>query len=182
MTPILWKSDKYTCVSKGSFLTADYGAASEAYPRCVSWVILQDKETGGKLLVMNYHADPNDETVRNLAAQLVMEKLDELRTANGGIPAILGGDLNMSATSTAYYTMVGNGVSDIRKVAAETTTVGSFNDWDRTQESKYALGDYLFMSAGIQADSFAVLYEKDVDEDTGKHISDHSPLVTMIQY
>ena len=95
---------------------------------------------------------------------------------------ILGGDCNMSMTSVAYYTLVGNSLHDARKIAGDTTADGSYNAWDRTDVSKYALGDYIFAGDGVKVEKFSVLHQEDMDTASGKHISDHSPLVAQIKY
>ena len=190
MTPILWKTAKYDLVDSGYFHVDDGQYATDGknvYPRTINWVVLKDKTTGEKLLAMNYHAVPDKdgyggEAARNATAQLVIEQLDQLRTKYGDIPAVLGGDCNMSMTSTAYYTMVSNGVLDVRSAAPVSTSYGSYSAWTRTEPAKFALGDYLFMTEDMGADSFSVLYEADWDADSAKHLSDHSPLVAVIKY
>lgn len=179
--PIYWKTDKYSLVDSGYMLTVDNGIVSD-YPRAINWVILQDKTSGGKLLVMNYHADPNDETARNLTARLIVDELDAIRSANGDLAAVIGGDWNMAANSTAYATVTGNGLSDIRYNAAATESVGSFTNWNRTDESKYALGDYVFMAGVVGADSFDVITDDWADEGKTLHISDHCPILVSINY
>lgn len=179
--PILWKTDKYTLEDSGYFLTKDAGIVSN-YPRCINWVVLKDKTTGGKLLVMNYHADPNEETVRNLAARLLVEKLDEIRNAHDGVTAIVGGDWNMAEGSTAYTCVVGNGLLDTRYGAEITESVGSYNAWNRTDESKYSKGDYVFMSEGIEARSFDVVTDDWANAEKTLHCSDHCPILVKIAY
>lgn len=188
--PIFWKTSKYELVKSGYFHVDDGQFAEDGqsvYPRTINWVILKDKVTGGQLLVMNYHAVPdkdayNGEAARNATAQLVMQTIDQLRTEYKGIPVILGGDCNMSTTSTAYYTVVGNGVLDVSEAAETTVAYGSYNKWNRTDPATFAKGDYLFVSDDVTAESYRVLYQEDVDSATGKHISDHSPLEATIYY
>lgn len=192
LTPIFWKTEQYTLENSGHFWASSTpdvaGSASwengsvSNYPRCINWVILKDNQTGGKLLVMNVHGDPNDETVRNLTYRLVVQKLDELRAANGDLAAVVGGDWNMSASSTGYYTVVGNGLADVRKHAAATTDIGSYNAWNRVDENKYAMGDYLFMAEGMTAKTFTVVSDDWASDEKTMHISDHCPIVVEVSY
>ena len=186
MSPIAWKSAKYTLVDSGAFFTDEMSAAAHTddYPRAINWVVLRDKDTGLELLVMNYHAVPdkdgkNNEGVRNAAAQVVTQKLAQLCQEHGNIPAILGGDMNASENSVAHQTML-QSVRDIR-ATVNPNAPGSYNDWDRTDPSKFARGDYLFMTENVNASSYVVI-TSDVDAETGLHISDHSPIVAQINY
>lgn len=180
MAPILWNSEKYSLEGSGTIRTADHNVASENYPRCINWVVLRDQSTADRLLVMNYHADPNDEAVRNAAAQVVLEQMKEISKEYGNIPAIIGGDWNMAVGSVAYNTVLAEGMRDIRTTINPKAT-GSFNDWTRTDPSKFSMGDYLFMTETVNTSEFRVM-TNDVDSATGIHISDHCPIVAEIAY
>ncbi len=190
--PILWKTNLYDLKDSGHFWlsatpdqppkdrSVDYwpDGSTTSYPRCVNWVVLENKTTKAQLLVMNVHTDPNDEHIRNLSAQLVAEKLSKLRGSHGNIAAVVGGDWNMNATCTAYHTITGNGFMEIRKCALDTVTGGAYNAWNRT--SNYTLGDYLFMADGMGADIYRVVEE--LDSESGYHLSDHCPIKAKIGY
>lgn len=177
--PIFWKTDRYELVDSGYILTADNGIVSD-YPRCINWVVLQDKQSGGKLVVMNVHGDPKDQTARDLTNRLVVNELDKIRAKHGEAAAVIGGDWNMQPNTVTYYTVVGNGLLDVRYVAQTTTTSGSFNNWNRV-EGKYGFGDYLFVSEGVAAEVFTVVSDWDPDN-TGLHVSDHCPIIAEIKY
>ncbi len=181
LTPIFWKSARYTLVESGHFYTNDHGTTGD-YPRCINWVVLQDNGTSGKLLVMNYHADPSVESARNLTAQVIVEQIDAIRAKHGNIAAVLGGDMNMAVGSTAYSTLVSNGLCDARYNAGSTTSVGTYNAWNRTDPSKFAMGDYIFLADGMGAASFTVITDDWADEAKTLHASDHSPVVAVISY
>ena len=186
LAPIAWKADRYSLEDSGIIYTDDCSAAmhTDDYPRSIPWVVLRDKQTGKELLVMNYHAVPdisgnNNEGVRNAVSQYLTEKLPELCREQGNIPAVIGGDLNMSVGSVAYNTLI-TSVRDIR-TTVNPSAPGTYNAWDRTDPGKFARGDYLFMLGDVNASSFAVI-TADVDAETGLHISDHSPIVAQISY
>ena len=177
--PIYWKTDKYELVDSGYVLTVDNGIVSD-YPRCINWVVLKDKTTGGMITAMNIHADPNDQVAREKTNLLVVNTLDEIRGKHGDVAAVLGGDWNMQPKSTTYFTVVGNGLLDARYVAETTTTSGSYNAWNRV-EGKYGFGDYLFVSEGVEASLFEVVADWDPDN-TGLHVSDHCPIIAQIEF
>ena len=181
--PILWKTDKYDLVESGHFWLSStpetYSAAwtdgtISKYPRCVNWVILKDKATGGEFLTLNIHTDPESDQVRTLSCALTAEKLEELR---GGRPAVLGGDWNMGLTDSGY-SIITDRYLDIRFKAVNTMHGGSFNAWGDRDDDNYAYGDHLFMSEDMAAETFEVVN----DYYDGEHISDHCPLLAILYY
>lgn len=182
--PILWKTDKYDMVESGHFWLSSTptevksaawtdGTISK-YPRCVNWVILKDKQTGGEFLTLNIHTDPESDRVRTLSCSLAVEKLEELR---GGRPAVLGGDWNMGLTDSGYG-RVTDSYLDVRFQAEDTMHGGSFNAWGDRADDNFAYGDHIFMSEDMAAEKFAVVN----DYYDGEHISDHCPLLAILYY
>ncbi len=181
LTPIFWKNSLYSLEDSGHFYTDEFGTSGE-YPRCINWVVLKDKGTDGKLLVMNYHADPNSEAARNLTAQVIVDQIQKIREKHGNIAAVLGGDMNMAKGSTAYNTVVTNGMGDSRYHATTTTGTGTYNAWDRTDPAKFAMGDYIFIADGMSASVFQVITDDWANEEKTMHASDHSPVIAQIGY
>ena len=180
--PIFWNENKFAADSSGNFHVDDAN-----YPRTINWVVLKDKTTGSKLLVLNYHAVPdkdgNDgETKRRETAKLIVEKIDEIRRTNDHCAVIIGGDWNMAESSVAYSTVVGNGLLDGRYVADAGSSVGSYNAWTRTNPGSYAKGDYIFLAEGMKSESFTVVTDDWANEEKTLHVSDHCPLIAKINY
>lgn len=182
--PILWKTEKFDLVESGHFWLSSTptevksaawtdGTISK-YPRCVNWVILKDKQTGGEFLALNIHTDPESDRVRTLSCGLTVEKLDELR---GGRPAVLGGDWNMGLTDSGYG-IVTEQYADVRFKAEDTMHGGSFNAWGDRADDNFAYGDHIFMSGDMAAEKFEVVN----DYYDGEHISDHCPLLAILYY
>lgn len=184
--PVAWKTAKYELVKSGNFLApGDWCASATKYPRVINWVILKDKDTNRELLVMSVHGQPNNENeeARNKTMALVVEKAAQISAENGNVPVVLGGDFNMSVGSAAYNQLIAGGFADIR-ATVNAGAGGSYNEWNREQ-SKFAMGDYLFMSHNINAQTYTVVVN---DLDSGRtdgkqiHISDHCPIVAVITY
>lgn len=182
--PILWKTEKYDLVESGHFWLSSTptevksaawvdGTVSK-YPRCVNWVILKDKQTGGEFLALNIHTDPESDRVRTLSCALAVEQLEKLR---GGRPAVLAGDWNMGLTDSGY-SVVTEEYLDVRFKAKDTMHGGSFNAWGDREEGNFAYGDHIFMSDDMAAEKFAVVD----DYYDGEHISDHCPLLAILYY
>ncbi len=183
--PILWKTDKYDLVESGHFWLSSTpdevksaawvdGTISK-YPRCVNWVILKDKATGGEVFAMNIHTDPENDMVRTNSCQLAVEKMNELA---GGRPVLVGGDWNMGITDTGYQILTESGYPDVRIKAEDTMFGGSFNAWGERSDDNFAYGDHIFMSQNVAAQKFEVVN----DYYDGEHISDHNPLLAVVYY
>lgn len=182
--PILWKNEKYELVESGHFwLSSTPDAYSAAwvdgtisnYPRCVNWVHLKDKETGGEFVTMNIHTDPESDMVRTNSCKLAVEMLNQIR---GDLPAFVGGDWNMGLTDSGYSIVTESGYPDVRIKAAETEYGGSFNAWGERADDNFAYGDHIFMSENMAAGKFDVVD----DYYDGVHISDHCPLLAVLYY
>ena len=183
-TPLLWKTEKYELKESGHFWLSStpdvYSAAwvdgtVSKFPRCVNWVILQDKETGGEFMALCIHTDPESEVVRTNSSQLAVEMVKEI---SKGRPVVMAGDWNMSITDAAYLAVTEGGYPDVRFEAEETTYSGSFNAWGERADDNYAFGDHIFMSDNMGAKFFEVVN----DYYDGVHISDHNPLLTELYY
>ena len=183
--PILWKTDKYELVQSGHFWLSSTpeevrsaawvdGTISK-YPRCVNWVILKDKQTGGEFMTMNIHTDPESDMVRTLSCDLAVKKLDEIR---GSLPAVVGGDWNMGLSDDGYKILTQSGYADVRVKAKDTVYGGSFNNWGARDDDNFAYGDHIFISGEFAAEKFDVV---NVYYD-GEHISDHNPLLAVLYY
>lgn len=184
--PVAWKTAKYDLVKSGNFAASgDWCASATKYPRVINWVILKDKDTNRELLVISVHGQPHSENeeARNKTMALVLEKAAEISAENGNVPVVLGGDFNMSVGSTAYNNLISGGFADIR-ATVNPGAGGSYNEWDREQ-GKFAMGDYLFMSRNVNAQTYAVVTnDLDSGREDGKtvHLSDHCPIVAVITY
>ena len=183
-TPILWKTDKYDLQDSGHFWLSstpeEYSAAwldgtISKYPRCVNWVILKDRQTGGEFLAMCIHTDPESDAVRTNSCVLTVDMLSKLR---GDLPVIVGGDWNMGLSDSGYQAMTQSGYPDVRVKAADTDLGGSFNNWGKREEGNFAFGDHIFISENVAAEKFAVVS----DYYDGEHISDHCPLLAVLHY
>lgn len=185
--PILWKTEKYDLVESGHFwLSSTPNEVKSAawvdgtiskYPRCVNWVILKDKETGGSFVVMNIHTDPESDMVRTNSCKLAVEMLGKIR-GDEQLPVVVAGDWNMGLTDTGYAVLTQSGYPDVRIKAEQTEYGGSFNAWGDRNDDNFAYGDHIFMSENMAAEVFDVVD----DYYDGAHISDHCPLYAVLYY
>lgn len=177
-TPILWKTEKYDLKDCGHFWlsatpevfsTKWEDGTDSKFPRCVNWVILRDKETGGEFMTLCIHTDPESKEVRTKSCKLTAKMVDQIR---GDLPVAMGGDWNMVLDDETYKAFSETGYLDVRFTAEKAMKGGSFNAWGARSEENYAYGDHIFVSDNVKAESFEVV----ADYYDGVHISDHCPL------
>lgn len=180
-TYIAWKTELYNKVASGCITAPGaWCTGDKEYPRAITWVILEDKTTGAKLLVMDVHGQPGEnDSARTQTMKLVVESIADLRAEHGNVAAVVGGDFNMAVGSDAYNALAAGGLTDVRS-QINPASIGSYNEWIR-EEGKFAMGDYLFMSGDINASSYVVKTD-DVDAGTTTHLSDHSPIIIEVLY
>ena len=103
--PVFWKKDKFERVDSGiKWLsnTPDVRSKFEEsdYTRSFTYVILKDKVTGEKLVVISTHTDYVQAAVEKQTA-ILMELTQEFRN----MPMVILGDFNMRDNSVAYQNM-----------------------------------------------------------------------------
>lgn len=106
---VLWKTDKYDMIRQGTFWcsikpdrvgSASWGSGLTGdMARAINWVILEEKETKERFMVVGAHLDAKTAEIREKSTALIAEMTAELA---GGIPTIIMGDFNCSDNSNAY--------------------------------------------------------------------------------
>ena len=115
-TYIAWKTAQYELVDSGCVKApGDWCVTAKQYPRSITWVILKDKTTGAKLLVMDVHGQPDMDGVLNTDArtktmELVVTTIAEIRGEHGSVASVVGGDFNMAIGSDAYNALTAGGL------------------------------------------------------------------------
>ena len=118
---------------------------------------------------------------RILQAQLICDRMQSYIDA--GTPVILAGDFNSApGQGDAYETIIGRGYQCTRDYALTSDTHGAYTAFNRTDVSTFAKGDHVFTSANCTATLYDVLSDEDIDDETGYHVSDHCPILAIIQY
>ena len=109
-SPILWRKDKYECISKGFFWLSDtpekeskgWDEKYDCYRMCL-YVNLREKETGKMLTFMNTHFGFGD-NCQTKSAQLIYDYSKQI----SDYPTIIVGDFNMTPKTAGYAAMTKN--------------------------------------------------------------------------
>ncbi len=111
-TPIFYRKDKYDLVEGGTRWlseTPDEASISwgASYRRIMTWVVLENKETGEQYAHINTHLDFGDEAHVKSMEQLTAFAAS-LQETYGDIPVVFTADWNLTLTYTGYGAMINN--------------------------------------------------------------------------
>ncbi|MFI4860134.1 MAG: endonuclease/exonuclease/phosphatase family protein [Phycisphaerales bacterium JB063] len=148
--------------------------------RMATWLVLEDRNTQQRWLVVNAHFDHRGLIARTESAKLLSRFIQDQRAALGGAPAILMGDFNSGVETDAYAALCGpeHGealldsllTADHREPLPEGAGEGTFNSFrDRTDSPRI---DWVLVSPGVLVQAAGIDHGK-VD---GRNPSDHFPV------
>lgn len=137
-TPILYRKDKYNLVESGCQLYDSRATDTKS----MSWVVLENKETGKKIALCNTHSSlilasynmtetngVEGEQWRTDNVRQLLEKTAEIRAKYGDIPVFITGDFNANQNSTSIKTMTQTLANSATiAVVSKTTGIASFHN------------------------------------------------------
>lgn len=175
--PILWRKDKFECIESGCFWLSDtpeefsfgWDAEYVEYRMC-SYVVLKDKETKSKFVVMNTHVGFGDEE-QIKSVELIHEYSEKI----SNYPTVVIGDFNMRPDSPAYERMT-ELFTDVNAVTANDLgpTYHGYNEEGNTP----AHVDYCFVNKKVTPINQEIIDDL-VD---GEYPSDHYGLNIDVQF
>jgi endonuclease/exonuclease/phosphatase family metal-dependent hydrolase len=178
-SPILYNTKNYTLLTSKTFwlskspdkISVGWDAAME---RICSYGLFQHKISKMKIWVFNTHFDHIGVKARKNSAKLILKKIKQLNVDK--LPLVLMGDLNLIPEEKPIH-LIQKKMDDgqyISKTPMEGPQ-GTFNGFDIDDPMKRRI-DYIF-TTGFKVDSYLHIDER---LKTGKHISDHLPVLTTI--
>ena len=152
-----------------------------ALPRMVTWVKLQDQQSGHPLFWFNTHFDHRGAKARIESARLLARKVNEMAA---GEYFVVTGDFNAKVESKPYLAMFGetNGsqsviVDTFRQAnGSQAQDVGTFNGFKGTRTG--ARIDWIACSPRFQIEAAGI----DDFEVDGQYPSDHFPVTATLGY
>jgi endonuclease/exonuclease/phosphatase family metal-dependent hydrolase len=181
--PVFYKTDRFELLNHDHFWlsetpdvvgTISWGAK---LPRIVTWIELEDKESGNTFFVFNTHLSHVSEEARSQSVSLLIKQIKKIAD---DAPVILTGDFNTTRDTETYKKIVNNQtlpnpLKDAESLASHTTGgATSFNAFRPGFEGKRI--DFIFVN-----ELFSVLSHRvdEVQED-GVFISDHYPVAATV--
>ena len=145
-------------------------------PRIANMISLQDKQAGGKKLVLiNTHFDHRGKVAREEAAQIIRGRVTELKK---GTPVVITGDFNSGEGSKPYQSLVGGNIIDTFRMAhpKRTEEDSTFTAWTGRLIGNRI--DWVLCSSNFQV----LLAEINRTNDNGRYPSDHYPVTATLHY
>ena len=191
--PIFYRRDRLDTLRWGTFWLSETpdipGSRSwDAALECIAtWAVLRDRQTSEAFLAVNTHFDHRGAEARTRSAELIVERLDELATAQpgeqddegtGSLPVVLTGDFNVRENS-APYAVLTDALSDAL-YASEQPHEGPMSTWNGFEAIVPGHRiDYIFVGAGVHVYAHRILSDKIAN---GRFPSDHLPVLAEIGF
>ncbi len=158
----IWLSETPNKESKYTYLDENGNKAEAGCNRICTYVMLSENETGKALVFLNTHLDNASEQASNFGANVVCQKVDELKNEYGkNVRIVLTGDFNSTMDGEAYKT-VAKTLNDCTDSAKQTAT---YQEWGYCYTGDEPI-DFIFTSG--TASNYTVLNDLN-----GGYISDH---------
>ena len=182
---VYWKTDKFNLIKKGYYYLSNTPTVKSKFEgsnhyRTMTFVILEEKETGKQFLFINTHADYQaTESVRRDQINVLTSLI---KTVNkDSLPVILLGDFNTTTTrsNSALLDFMGNNpeLALTYKVSAENGDTGA-----TLVDSFVKRGTEVFDYILINTDRVATKYFTVVNTlKNGKYPSDHLPVFAKVE-
>lgn len=185
MTAVFWNKNKFSLIDKNTFwlsetpdkeskyiFTDENGKPSEAgcYRVC-SFVVLLDNATKQKVAFLNTHLDNASEQTANFGANVVLNKIDELKAQYGDdVRIVLTGDFNETPDGSAYK-LVAAKLNDCTDVSKKTAT---YQEWGYRSTGNDPI-DFIFTTG--KGSDYTVLNDL-----SNGYVSDHYGVYSNITF
>lgn len=178
-SPILFNTSHFDLLDSNTFwlsktpdkISVGWDAAME---RICSYGLFQSKTSQKKIWIFNTHFDHIGVKARKKSAQLILKKIKQLNVNN--FPVILMGDFNLMPEEKPIQS-IQKRMDDGQHISKTPMKgpKGTFNGFDINDPQERRI-DYIF-TKGLSVDSYLHIDER---LKTGKHISDHLPVVSTL--
>lgn len=178
-SPILYNTNKFELLNSNTFwlsktpdqISVGWDAAME---RICSYGLFQNKTNQEKLWIFNTHFDHRGAKARKKSVKLILKKIKQLNTT--GLPVILMGDFNLMPEQKPIR-FIQKHMDDGQHISKSPMKgpQGTFNGFDINDPQERRI-DYIF-TTGFKVDNYLHI---DGRLKTGKHISDHLPVMASL--
>ncbi len=176
--PIMYLDDRFMLLDSGNFWLSETPEVPSIgwdalIKRICTWVILKDRLSGEEIHVYNTHFSHVGSEARLRSAELIM---DSIVKKSQNVRVILTGDFNTEPGSAPYNEIIENGLNDSYDSDLKLGPTGTFNGFTLTGNYDRRI-DFIFFK-GFESDYY-VTNSMVIDN---QYLSDHFPIITMLQY
>lgn len=145
MNSVFWLKDRYDCIDKNTFWLSETPDEESKYKgagcyRICSYVVLQNKESDLKYIHMNTHLDNASDEARVYGANVLMNKINELKEQYPDTPIVLSGDFNDYISGPASGVLA-------QSLDVHVGDTNTYHDWGKITEGEPI--DFIFTSGSI---------------------------------
>ena len=178
-SPILYNTKNYKLLTSNTFwlsktpdkISVGWDAAME---RICTYGLFENLKTKQRVFVFNSHFDHIGTKARKKSASLILKKIKQLN--NEELPVILMGDFNLMPDEKPII-LIKKKMDDGQSISKTPMKgpKGTFNGFDINDPMKNRI-DYIF-TTGFKVENYLHIDER---LKTGKHISDHIPVLSTL--
>jgi endonuclease/exonuclease/phosphatase family metal-dependent hydrolase len=185
-TPIFYRRSRFDAGDRGTFWLSTSPALAgsrswdAALPRVASWMIVRDRRTGRRLLVVNTHFDHRGPEARLRSADLLVDRIVQLAgTGAGRLPVVVLGDFNSRPDEAPYRALTASR-GELTLFDARHASRTPHQGGDSTSNAFKAIApgariDYVFVR-----DLDVVSHRIEDPRIRGRFASDHQPVVAVL--
>ncbi|MDR0559999.1 MAG: endonuclease/exonuclease/phosphatase family protein [Prevotellaceae bacterium] len=182
---ILYKKSRFELIATETFWLSENPEAigkkgwDAACERIVTWAKLKDRVSGKVILFVNTHFDHVGKIARIESSKLLLSKIKQI---SDGLPTIVTGDFNASATNEAIARITDSSNPDRLVDTRDITPLkygpeGSFHNFGKIPPEDRSIIDYIFIKGNIQVLRHGII---DDSIDGKIYLSDHNPVLCQL--
>lgn len=182
MNAVFWNSDRFSAIyqdtfwlsstpdkeSKYTYIDADGENQEAGCNRICSYVVLQDTSTRELYLFMNTHLDNSSEEARVFGANVILDKMEDIKSEYDLKRIVLTGDFNETSDGEAYKLLA----SRLKDTTYEPVAKATYQEWGYKQTVDMPI-DFIFTDGDDK--QYLVL-----DDLSNGYISDHYGIMSLI--
>lgn len=178
---IFWNTETIEMIEWGTYWLSEtpdvpsYGWDA-ACRRTATWALMKDKRNGKHFYFVNTHLDHEGVEARKNGLQMVLDRIAAMNPDS--YPLVLTGDFNVTPDDECLVDL-DKRMDSARKIAKVTDNKSTYHGWgSKTPEDGFVI-DYIYVSGFASVPEF----HTNLNEYAGKKfISDHYPLVSVLEY
>jgi endonuclease/exonuclease/phosphatase family metal-dependent hydrolase len=178
---VFWNTEIIEMIEWGTYWLSEtpdvpsYGWDADCR-RTATWALMKDKRNGRHFYFVNTHLDHKGVEARKNGLQMVLDRIAAMNPDS--YPLVLTGDFNVTPDDECLVGL-DKRMDSARKIAKVTDNMSTYHGWGSKAPEDGFVIDYIYVSGFASVPEF----HTNCKEYAGKKfISDHYPLVSVLEY
>lgn len=178
MNSIFWMKDKYICLEQSTFWLSETPDTESKYDgagcyRVCSYVVLQSKENDKIYVHLNTHLDNSSDEARVFGANVIIEKINDIKGKYSDALIVLTGDFNDIETG-APCTEIAKTLTSCSVASPQNKSI-TYTDWGNIEDTSNEPIDFIFTNG--TPTGYDIL-----DDISNGYVSDHYGVISTIRF